>query len=500
LAATAATLLLALIPSAAAAFTTEDDQVASSFDGTEIVYTLHLPDGASAANPAPAVLITHGWGGSRQTTPSSFSQRLLERGYAVLSWDQRGFGESGGQVEIDDPDFEARDVSVLIDVLAADQRIAQEAPGDPLIGMSGGSYAGGIQFVTAATDPRVDAIVPEIAWNNLLDSLIPEGVVKTGWDLLLYGGGQTSVTGGANPSNPAGPETGSYDPEIHEALVEGTGTGDWDAETRAWFAHRGPDYLLDRINVPTFIIQGTIDALFPPSQGVDNYRTLRSQHPGLPLKLALYCSGHGTCSPFKPGPPDFIGDRIIAWFDRYLRGQNADTGPRFEYVTDDGVWHGAREYPVPKTTTRTATGSGQVAVNGGPTATGLLNGTDAPTALEIPLPSQPGTLIGAPRIELTESGTGTATDEPDATTLFLQIVNKTQNHVVGNQVTPKVFATDGAEHTYAFGIEPISYTVDPGDQLVLEIASTSTSYEPYRGAAILDLKQVRVSLPALSGR
>src|SRR5207249_1013463 len=112
---------------------------------------------------------------------------------------------------------EARDASALIDVLAADPRIAENAPGDPKVGMSGGSYAGGIQWITAATDPRVDAIAPEISWHNLLESLIPEGVVKDGWGLLLYGAGQTSVTNGLSPDNPAGPQTGNYDPAIHQA-------------------------------------------------------------------------------------------------------------------------------------------------------------------------------------------------------------------------------------------------------------------------------------------
>jgi ABC-2 type transport system ATP-binding protein len=67
--------------------------------------------------------------------------------------------------------------------------------------------------------------------------------------------------------------------------------------------------------------------------------------------------------------------------------------------------------------------------------------------------------------------------------------------VIGNQVTPKVFATDGAEHTYTFEIEPIAYTVDPGDQLALEIVSTSTSYEAYRGAALVDLLNVEIAVP-----
>jgi ABC-2 type transport system ATP-binding protein len=496
-AAIAALLVLFAWPVGAVAHTTEDGQVARSFDGTEIVYTLHVPAGASASSPVPAILITHGWGGSRQRTPSAFTTRLLDEGYAVLSWDQRGFGQSGGQVEIDDPRWEARDVSALIDVLAADPRIAAEAAGDPVIGMSGGSYAGGVQWVTAATDPRVDAIAPEIAWHNLLESLIPEGVVKSGWGALLYGGGQTSVTGGLTPGNPAGPETGNYNPLIHQALAEGVATGTFSPEVRGFFASKGPDYLLDQVGVPTFIIQGTVDVLFPPSQAVANYDEMQAVNRGVPLKMAFYCSGHGTCSPFDPGPAGYINERILAWFDRHLKGRDVPTGPRFEYVTDDGVWRGARDYPVPRTSARTATGSGTVAINGGPTASGLFAGTDAPAALEIPLPSEPGTLIGSPRIEVTESGIGTATDQPDQATLFFQIVNKTKSEVVGNQITPKVFASDGIEHTYEFTIEPIAYTVDPGDRLVLEVASTSAGYEPYRGAAIVELKRVSVSIPEL---
>jgi ABC-2 type transport system ATP-binding protein len=456
---------------------------------------MFAPDNASASNPVPAVMRTHGWGGSRERTPTGFVQQLLDNGYAVLTWDSRGFGESGGTVEIDSPDYEARDASALIDVLAADPRIAKRK-GDPKVGMSGGSYAGGIQFVTDAIDPRVDAIAPEIAWNNLLESLYPETVVKTGWGALLYGAGQTSVTGGV-VADPTDPETGSYDPAIHQAFVEGSTTGTFSGQTQNFFTMRGPDHLLGRVTAPAFIIQGTIDTLFPPSQAVDNYSTLKSLHPKQPLKMAFYCSGHGTCEPFDPGPAGYIQNQIVKWFDRYLKDQKVNTGPTFEYVTDDGVWHGAGSYPVVGTTSRTASGSGTMAINGGPTATGLLPGTDAPASLEIPLPSHPGTLIGAPSVTLTENGIGTSTDSPNKATVFFQIVNKTKTEVLGNQITPKVFATDGLDHTYSFRIEPVSYTVDSGDELVLQIASTSASYEPYRGGAIVNFKDIKVNVPQL---
>jgi ABC-2 type transport system ATP-binding protein len=489
-------LALALVPASAAAYQVQDDQVARSFDGTEIVYTLFMPDDASASHRVPAVLRTHGWGGTRETTPTGFVKQLLDNDYAVLTWDSRGFGESGGTVEIDSPDYEARDASALIDVLAADPRVAKKR-NDPLVGMSGGSYAGGIQWVTDAIDHRVDAIAPEISWNNLLESLYPETVVKTGWGTLLYGAGLTSVSGGI-VSDPTDPETGNYDPAIHQAFVEGSTAGQWSQQTLDFFSHRGPDYLLGNVTAPTFIIQGTIDTLFPPSQGADNYASMKSLHPRQPLKMAWYCSGHGTCSPFSSGQANYTQDQIVKWFDRYVKGNRAvDTGSKFEYITDEGTWHGAGDFPVPGTTTRSATGSGIVAVNGGVTATGLLPGSDAPASLEIPLPSDPGTLIGAPTVTLTENGLGTATDEPNKATVFFQVVNKTKNHVLGNQITPKVFDTDGLDHTYTFKIEPLSYTVDPGDQLVLEIASTSASYEAYRGGAVVNFKNVQVNVPQL---
>jgi dipeptidyl aminopeptidase/acylaminoacyl peptidase len=47
------------------AVTIEDPIIVESRDGTPIVATLMLPPGASRTSPAPVVLQTHGWGGTR---------------------------------------------------------------------------------------------------------------------------------------------------------------------------------------------------------------------------------------------------------------------------------------------------------------------------------------------------------------------------------------------------------------------------------------------------
>jgi ABC-2 type transport system ATP-binding protein len=382
-------------------------------------------------------------------------------------------------------------------VLAANPAIAS-VKGDPKVAMAGGSYAGGIQWVSAAVDSRIDAIAPEISWHSLPESLFPSDVIKMGWDTLLIGIGQTAVTNGLSPTNPAGPQLGNLDPKIYEAIAESAALGYPTADVREFFTTRGPDYLLDRVNVPTFIIQGTIDTLFPPSQAVENYRDMMRLHPKLPLKMAWYCSGHGVCS-FNSGEPSHTQDAIVNWFDRYVKGRKVATGSKFEYITQDGTWHSTSGYPAPEATaTRAGSGSGIVEANGEPTAGGVIGAgaTTGNTSLTIPVDSRPGRLIGAPKVTVTWSGLGTGTDALLEAPLFFQLINKTTGEVLGNQITPHVFITDGLVRSTTFTIEPVSYTVSPGDEIALQVVSDSANYELYRGAAVLNLTNVSVSVPA----
>ena len=49
--------------------------------------------------------------------------------------------------------------------------------------------------MTAAIDRRVDAIVPDIAWNSLHTALYKDDTVKSGWSAVLrrgHGGGRAA--------------------------------------------------------------------------------------------------------------------------------------------------------------------------------------------------------------------------------------------------------------------------------------------------------------------
>ncbi|MDK8465224.1 CocE/NonD family hydrolase [Marinobacter sp. SS13-12] len=92
-------------------------------DGTVLRATVFQP----ALEPgveAPIIIHTHGFGAFRAPHRFSIYGQLVlsgqaamaawDSGYWVISYDQRGFGDSEGKVQLMDPDYEVRDfISVL---------------------------------------------------------------------------------------------------------------------------------------------------------------------------------------------------------------------------------------------------------------------------------------------------------------------------------------------------------------------------------------------------
>ena len=70
-----------------------------------VVYDLYTPSSATKATPAPAILSTNGFGGSKDDQ-ADLGQAFAERGYVVLSYSGLGFGGSDCQISLDDPDYD----------------------------------------------------------------------------------------------------------------------------------------------------------------------------------------------------------------------------------------------------------------------------------------------------------------------------------------------------------------------------------------------------------
>jgi len=149
---------------------------------------------------APLLIHAHGFGLGRMRRPLSFYGQFLlagevaksawDDGYFVISYDQRGHGASQGDVGLIRPDKEADDVSRIIDWAMRHLPIATDN-NDPVVGMIGESYGGGVQLLASVRDARIDALVPITTWFDLDAALFPNGVPKTSWILFLGAVGYT---------------------------------------------------------------------------------------------------------------------------------------------------------------------------------------------------------------------------------------------------------------------------------------------------------------------
>lgn len=163
------------------------DGFITSFDKTKIAYHFYPAHTVAAGAKAPTIMMGPGYSMNGAAEDDGTVTRFLDHGYNVLTWDPRGFGNSGGMVETDSPAFEGKDAQRLIDLIAEQPEAQLDKPGDPRLGMVGASYGGGIQNVLAAIDDRVDAIAPQIAWHSLVSSLDKSNTPKGGWGSILYG-------------------------------------------------------------------------------------------------------------------------------------------------------------------------------------------------------------------------------------------------------------------------------------------------------------------------
>ncbi|MFI1192872.1 alpha/beta fold hydrolase [Micromonospora sp. NPDC020750] len=331
--------------------------------------TFYLPDDASAGRKVPAVLLAHGFGGTKESVRAD-AEDLAAQGYAVLAWTARGFGRSGGQIHLDSPDHEVRDGERLLDWLAARPEVRTDAPGDPRVGVVGGSYGGGLALLLAAQDRRVDAIVPMITWNDLSRAFLPEstgkdatsGVFKKGWAGIFFGGGGNAGSGpaglsgtsaaepegapaSAGPPSPApgsGPGTGSgrtpagaADPacgrfaaDVCAAYLRIATTGRAEQADVELLRRSSPAPVLDKIKAPTLLVQGEADSLFPIAEADANARGIAAN--GTPVRVAWYTGGHdGGAGPRNDS--DRVKYLTVQWLDHYVKGEGSAPGDDFTY-------------------------------------------------------------------------------------------------------------------------------------------------------------------------
>ena len=349
----------------------------TTFDGAPIDVNVGFPP-QSASGPDgdfPIVGVFHGWGGSKLGLTDGSMQEWLDRGYAVFSMSDRGWGNSCGGTDINrllpvcaegynhlmDTRFEVRDAQEIFEALAdraAQGAVSGEGLVDPqAIAATGGSYGGGISMALGALRNRkmqpdgslapwvsdggkamqIAAAQPDIPWTDLAYALTPNGhtldyvadapytlrnrigIMKQSFVAGLYGLGLAL-------SNYAPPLT-DPDADLTQWYAAINAGEPYDQNplsqdiTDEVTTHHSSYYIDDSVApAPMLISNGWTDDLFPPDEAIRFYNRTRTSHPGTPIALIFTDHGHQR-GQNKTVDATFRARQRRAWFDFYVRGQ-----------------------------------------------------------------------------------------------------------------------------------------------------------------------------------
>jgi dienelactone hydrolase len=157
--------------------------------GSRLAGDIYKPKGLKATDKVPGILMVPGWGGSKNNIGEKYAPYFAQKGFVVLTFDFRTWGESEGHllaVEPLAPIEASKDITVktthVRDIInpfsmSADVRAALHyLGGEPQVqannlGLWGTSMGGGLGLVVAANDDRVKAFVSQMSPVNYAHNL-----------------------------------------------------------------------------------------------------------------------------------------------------------------------------------------------------------------------------------------------------------------------------------------------------------------------------------------
>ncbi len=379
----------------------------------ELDTRLYVPDSATARSPKPAILMTHGFGLTKDAAEVVDTAELFaSHGYVVLTWTSSGFGDSGGCITLQSADWDVPSARQLIDAVLEPRAFVKRDRRGVVVGTIGGSYGGGIQLPLAAADDRIRTAVPGRTWSSLAYSLDPnnrivpgdrtgfaqtrnvQGVFKQQWTSLFYASGNAQPAQGnggcpeakaaeSDPEELAGAAScPGYYLELCRTYALLSSTGDSDPAARRLLARAAATSFLDEVDVPVLLVQGQSDTLFNLNDAVATYTGLKRR--GVPVGMIWNSGGHGGYSS-QPGECEvydgrdrtvaeldrcYLTNRAVAWMDHWLKGRDGGRGPGFAWYRDwtryggagpaDEQYGTAPAFPLPERTRFTLSGTSRL--------------------------------------------------------------------------------------------------------------------------------------------
>ncbi len=246
----------------------------------------------SPTDPQAAIVLVHGSGLEKRM--NGFAKRLADRGIAVLTYDKRGVGASGGTYagpEVGTNNVDSANLSLLAKDASAAVNKLQEVAMDLPVGLVGSSQAGWIIPMAATLNPSVDFMV------------LFSGPTITSLEQLRF---QFHTNGEPN-----------YWENHSEAEAREHIKNDPD---RFQFTPADPKHFLADLAIPGLWLYGAKDIQVPAQLCIEQLTTLKNQ--GKSFDYRLYPNlGHNTSNASDPTP---VEDAIQWIKEQALHSKKSD--------------------------------------------------------------------------------------------------------------------------------------------------------------------------------
>ncbi len=165
---------LAAVMGAGAAHAGEPAPVSFESHGETLQGALYLPDDYEGRSAVNAVVVTGAWTSVKEQMPAVYAQALAARGYAALTFDFRGWGESQGEPrQLEDPRRKTEDIVAAARHLASLPQVNE-------VGGLGICASAGYMVAAANRSDDIDSVGLVAPWLHDAD------IVET-----VYGGPRT---------------------------------------------------------------------------------------------------------------------------------------------------------------------------------------------------------------------------------------------------------------------------------------------------------------------
>ena len=283
-------------------------------EGVKLVGDLYRPDDLPSREQRAGIVLCHGYTGVKDLYLPDNARVLNEAGYVVLTFDYKGWGESGGPRSRLAPWSRVADVQAALTFLGAQPEVDPER-----LGIYGTSYGGATVVWTAAIDQRVRCVVSVVGignggrwmrsvrrpdeWRELLDrsardrekrALEGESELVRREEILLPDRQSAELAAAARRNNPAA--VGMIPLEYVDDTLQ-----------------FNPEWVVDKIAPrPVLFITTDDDRLVPPEES----EALHARA-GEPKRLVVL-RGYGHYEVYLKPAFDEVMRETVAWYREHL--------------------------------------------------------------------------------------------------------------------------------------------------------------------------------------